>query len=75
MERIAETAAHEGPVVTDANAANGMTRDADGRLVVCEQGTAHRPIDLPGAVNLWIEADRIYITADTAIWAAERSTT
>jgi gluconolactonase len=34
------------PVREDANAANGMTLDAEGRLVVCEQGSRSRPAAL-----------------------------
>ena len=43
----------------------------DELLLALGVGTAGR-IDVPGAVNLWIEGDRVYITADTAIWAASR---
>src|SRR4051794_33260821 len=32
-----------GTVVPDANRANGMTMDHEGRLVICEQGGFHRP--------------------------------
>jgi gluconolactonase len=63
---------------------DGLKAAPDGRLhassvhgidVLDPDGAPAGRIDVPGAVNLWIEGDRVYITADTAIWAAERSTT
>ena len=63
---------------------DGLKVAPDGRLhasapegidVLEPDGTRAGRLDVPGAVNLWIAGDRVFITADTAIWAAERSHT
>jgi gluconolactonase len=63
---------------------DGLKVAPDGRLLASSvrgielldpDGAPAGRIDVPGAVNLWIEGDRVYITADTAIWTVERSST
>jgi gluconolactonase len=58
---------------------DGLKVTPDGRLlassphgidVLDREGTRLGRHEVPGAVNHWIEAERIYITADTAIWEA-----
>ena len=43
IKRLALDSLAVTTLVTDANAANGMTLDHDGRLVVCEQGSNETP--------------------------------
>jgi gluconolactonase len=43
IRRLDLTTGEVGTVVADANRANGMTMDHEGRLVVCEQGGFERP--------------------------------
>ena len=59
---------------------DGIKVDADGRvyascfsgvLVFAPDGELVGQIDLPGAVNFAFAGTTPYITADTAIWAAE----
>lgn len=66
----------------DGEHPDGLKVAADGRLhassvdgieLLDPDGVLAGRIDIPGAVNLWIEGDRVFITADTAIWAADRS--
>ena len=58
---------------------DGLKVTPDGRLlassphgidVLDREGARVGRYEIPGAVNLWIEGERIYVTADTAIWEA-----
>jgi gluconolactonase len=74
---------HISVVVEDANGANGMTSDADGRLVVCEQGSRTEPARITRLDRFTLECETIVedwqglrfnspndvvIAADGAIW-------
>jgi len=65
--------------VIDPGYPDGLKVDAAGRVytagpegvqVFAADGSLAADVALPGAVNLAFGADRIYITADTAVWAA-----
>jgi gluconolactonase len=75
-------------LVADANAANGMTSDGDGRLVVCEQGSDYEPARITrvdretGARELVVQDWRglpfnspndVVLASDGAIWFTDPS--
>jgi gluconolactonase len=68
----------------DANMANGMTLDLEGRLLVCEQGTLHTPARIArldrasGEVETVVEADfnspnDVVVKSDGTIWFTDPS--
>jgi gluconolactonase len=68
----------------DANMANGMTLDLEGRLLVCEQGTVHTPARIArldrasGEVETVVEADfnspnDVVVKSDGTIWFTDPS--
>jgi gluconolactonase len=71
-------------VRADANMANGMTLDREGRLVVCEQGTLETPARITrldrqtGTVETLVEADLnspndVVVKRDGTIWFTDPS--
>jgi gluconolactonase len=77
-----------GTLVEDANRANGMTLDVDGRLVVCEQGTLESPARIArrdratGAAEVVVDGfegrplnspNDVVVAADGAIWFTDPS--
>jgi gluconolactonase len=65
--------AHPDGIKVDAHGRVYATT-ADGILVFAPDGRRLQHISLPGAVNLAIAEDRLYITADRAIWAVRLDT-
>jgi gluconolactonase len=75
-------------LVADANAANGMAMDREGRLVVCEQGSLERPARITrrdrstGAAETLVEdwhgrrlnsPNDVVVASDGAIWFTDPS--
>jgi gluconolactonase len=59
-------------IVVDGDG-NVLTTASTGVQVFAPSGDLIGEIPLPGAVNLTLDRDVLYVTADTAIWAVDRS--
>jgi gluconolactonase len=84
IKRLALADATVDVVRADANMANGMTLDREGRLVVCEQGTLDTPARITrldratGEVETVVEADLnspndVVVKRDGTIWFTDPS--
>ena len=64
-------------VVEDANMANGMTLDREGRLVVCEQGRFDRPARISRGGETLVDGlnspNDVIVARDGAIWFTDPS--
>jgi gluconolactonase len=84
IKRLALADGSVSVVRADANMANGMTLDREGRLVVCEQGTLDAPARITrldgatGEVETVVEADLnspndVVVKSDGTIWFTDPS--
>jgi gluconolactonase len=89
IKRLAlEEPRHVSVLVADANAANGMTSDGEGNLLVCEQGSGYEPARITrvdretGARELLVQDWRglpfnspndVVLASDGAVWFTDPS--
>jgi gluconolactonase len=77
IERLDLTTLELSVVVEDANMANGMTLDREGRLVVCEQGGFERPARISRDGQTLVDGlnspNDVTVARDGAIWFTDPS--